>query len=100
MLLIVPSRCQCAAHNLSVRSILIHLQSTARSATRQNLRCFICGLFWPFYSVTEINCGPHHGPRHITPSGRALAIGMRVQNVSTDPNFQLMMLWPDNEPFP
>lgn len=36
----------------------------------------------------------------LTPSGRAFAIGGRVQNVSTDPLAPCIMYWPDNEPFP
>ncbi|KAJ7883883.1 hypothetical protein B0H14DRAFT_3857229 [Mycena olivaceomarginata] len=47
--------------------------------------------------------GPHHGlpkKKHITPSGRAFAIGGRVQNISSDPMSPLIMFWPDNEPFP
>lgn len=41
-------------------------------------------------------------PAHplLTPSGRAFAIGGRVQNVSTDPLSPCIMYWPDNEPFP
>ncbi|KAJ7860571.1 hypothetical protein B0H14DRAFT_2441954 [Mycena olivaceomarginata] len=37
---------------------------------------------------------------HLTPSGRALARGGKVQNVSSDPLSQCIMYWPDNEPFP
>ncbi|KAF9451331.1 hypothetical protein P691DRAFT_663483 [Macrolepiota fuliginosa MF-IS2] len=36
----------------------------------------------------------------LTPSGRAFAIGGRVQNVSSDPLLPCIMWWPDNEPFP
>ncbi|KAF5353225.1 hypothetical protein D9756_008079 [Leucocoprinus leucothites] len=36
----------------------------------------------------------------LTPSGRAFAIGGRVQNVSSDPLSPCIMYWPDNEPFP
>jgi len=36
----------------------------------------------------------------LTPSGRAFAIGGKVQNVSTDPLSPCVMYWPDNEPFP
>ncbi|KAK1234797.1 hypothetical protein PQX77_001993 [Marasmius sp. AFHP31] len=36
----------------------------------------------------------------LTPSGRAFAIGGRVQNVSSDPLNPCIMYWPDNEPFP
>ncbi len=41
-------------------------------------------------------------PAHplLTPSGRAFAIGGRVQNVSSDPLTPCIMYWPDNEPFP
>ncbi|EIN05864.1 hypothetical protein PUNSTDRAFT_145765 [Punctularia strigosozonata HHB-11173 SS5] len=36
----------------------------------------------------------------LTPSGRALAIGGKVQNVSSNPLSPCVMYWPDNEPFP
>lgn len=36
----------------------------------------------------------------LTPSGRALAVGGKVQNVSTDPFTPCLMWWPDNEPLP
>ncbi|KAG7088941.1 hypothetical protein E1B28_012886 [Marasmius oreades] len=36
----------------------------------------------------------------LTPSGRAFAIGGRVQNISSDPLNPCIMYWPDNEPFP
>ncbi|KAE9393974.1 hypothetical protein BT96DRAFT_943541 [Gymnopus androsaceus JB14] len=36
----------------------------------------------------------------LTPSGRAFAVGGRVQNVSIDPLTPCIMYWPDNEAFP
>ncbi|THH03994.1 hypothetical protein EW145_g5842, partial [Phellinidium pouzarii] len=36
----------------------------------------------------------------LTPSGRALAVGGKVQNISTDPLAPCIMFWPDNEPLP
>lgn len=36
----------------------------------------------------------------LTPSGRAFAIGGRVQNISRDPLSPCIMYWPENEPFP
>ena len=36
----------------------------------------------------------------LTPSGRALSVGGRVQNVSRDPLVPCVMYWPDNEPLP
>ncbi|KAJ6476191.1 hypothetical protein C8R45DRAFT_834098, partial [Mycena sanguinolenta] len=36
----------------------------------------------------------------LTPSGRAFAVGGKVQNVSSDPLSPCIMYWPDNEPFP
>lgn len=36
----------------------------------------------------------------LTPSGRAFAIGGKVQNISSDPLNPCIMYWPDNEPFP
>ncbi|KAI6017044.1 hypothetical protein EDC04DRAFT_2746344 [Pisolithus marmoratus] len=41
-------------------------------------------------------------PSHplLTPSGRAFAVGGKVQNVSSDPLIPCVIFWPDNEPFP
>ncbi|RDB23512.1 hypothetical protein Hypma_009234 [Hypsizygus marmoreus] len=36
----------------------------------------------------------------LTPSGRAFAVGGKVQNISSDPLAPCIMYWPDNEPFP
>lgn len=36
----------------------------------------------------------------LTPSGRAFAVGGKVQNVSSDPLSPCVMYWPDNEAFP
>ncbi|KAJ7933242.1 hypothetical protein B0H13DRAFT_1592446 [Mycena leptocephala] len=36
----------------------------------------------------------------LTPSGRAVASGGKVQNISSDPASQCIMYWPDNELFP
>ncbi|PCH43070.1 hypothetical protein WOLCODRAFT_121468 [Wolfiporia cocos MD-104 SS10] len=36
----------------------------------------------------------------LTPSGRALSVGGRVQNISSDPLAPCIMYWPDNEPLP
>ncbi|KAJ3875146.1 hypothetical protein F5051DRAFT_334332, partial [Lentinula edodes] len=36
----------------------------------------------------------------LTPSGRAFAVGGRVQNISVDPLSPCIMYWPDNEAFP
>lgn len=36
----------------------------------------------------------------LTPSGRAFALGGKVQNISNDPLSPCVMYWPDNEPFP
>jgi hypothetical protein len=36
----------------------------------------------------------------LTPSGRAFAVGGKVQNISSDPLSPCVMYWPDNEPFP
>ena len=41
---------------------------------------------------------PQYPP--LTPSGRALAIGGRVRNISRDPLSPCVMYWPDNEPLP
>lgn len=41
-------------------------------------------------------------PQHpiLTPSGRLIAIGGKVQNISSDPLTPTLMFWPDNEPLP
>lgn len=41
-------------------------------------------------------------PQHpiLTPSGRTLAIGGKVQNISGDSLAPVLMFWPDNEPLP
>lgn len=36
----------------------------------------------------------------LTPSGRAFAVGGKVQNISSDPLSPCIMYWPDNEPLP
>ncbi|KAF9460473.1 hypothetical protein BDZ94DRAFT_1265986 [Collybia nuda] len=36
----------------------------------------------------------------LTPSGRAFAVGGKIQNISSDPLSPCIMYWPDNEPFP
>ncbi|KAI0324897.1 hypothetical protein GY45DRAFT_318366 [Cubamyces sp. BRFM 1775] len=41
---------------------------------------------------------PQYPP--LTPSGRSLAIGGRVRNISRDPLSPCVMYWPDNEPLP
>ena len=41
---------------------------------------------------------PQYPP--LTPSGRALSIGGRVRNISTDAMSPCVMYWPDNEPLP
>ncbi|KDQ17103.1 hypothetical protein BOTBODRAFT_225037 [Botryobasidium botryosum FD-172 SS1] len=50
------------------------------------------------------NGGGGHLPRGaqliLTPSGRALAIGGRVRNVSQSDHNPVMIFWPDNEPLP
>ncbi|TFK20433.1 hypothetical protein FA15DRAFT_696918 [Coprinopsis marcescibilis] len=45
---------------------------------------------------------PPPKPTHpiLTPSGRAFAVGGKVQNVSSDPLSPCIMYWPDNEPLP
>ncbi|KAF8598709.1 hypothetical protein BDV93DRAFT_334246 [Ceratobasidium sp. AG-I] len=43
---------------------------------------------------------PPRLPSILTPSGRALAQGGRIQNVSPLPTVPLVMFWPDNEPLP
>ncbi|THU97879.1 hypothetical protein K435DRAFT_50897 [Dendrothele bispora CBS 962.96] len=57
-------------------------------------------------AATAIAAGPSvlysskSGHPLLTPSGRAFAVGGRVQNVSSDPLSPCIMYWPDNEPFP
>ncbi|KAK7029813.1 RanBP2-type domain-containing protein [Favolaschia claudopus] len=43
---------------------------------------------------------PTHAHPLLTPSGRAFAVGGKVQNISSDPLSPCIMYWPDNEPFP
>ncbi|KAF5314331.1 hypothetical protein D9619_011771 [Psilocybe cf. subviscida] len=43
---------------------------------------------------------PHSQHPLLTPSGRAFAVGGKVQNVSSDPLTPCIMYWPDNEPLP
>jgi len=54
-------------------------------------------------SFQHANAHPHP-PKSahplLTPSGRAFAVGGKVQNVSTDPLNPCIMYWPDNEPLP
>ena len=56
------------------------------------------------YSKTERAALPAsiHKSTHplLTPSGRAFAVGGKVQNISSDPLSPCIMYWPDNEPFP
>jgi len=78
---------------------------------RRNLACIGCGC------PRSGNAGPQPAPGSqavytppvlpvksahplLTPSGRAFAIGGRVQNISSDPLSPCIMYWPDNEPFP
>jgi len=48
----------------------------------------------------EVSGPPKTAHPLLTPSGRAFAIGGKVQNVSSDPLAPCIMYWPDNEPFP
>ncbi|KAK2466610.1 hypothetical protein APHAL10511_000868 [Amanita phalloides] len=52
--------------------------------------------------TTTTPLGALQKPAHplLTPSGRAFAIGGRVQNISCDPLTPCIMYWPDNEPLP
>jgi hypothetical protein len=51
----------------------------------------------PFGSPTNKTMSGHP---LLTPSGRAFAVGGKVQNISSDPLSPCIMYWPDNEPFP
>jgi hypothetical protein len=51
----------------------------------------------PSPSATKSNM---HAHPLLTPSGRAFAVGGKVQNISSDPLSPCIMYWPDNEPFP
>lgn len=53
-------------------------------------------------AAAAVTSNPPPKPTHpiLTPSGRAFAIGGKVQNVSSDPLSPCIMYWPDNEPFP
>ncbi|KAF8901059.1 hypothetical protein CPB84DRAFT_998327 [Gymnopilus junonius] len=58
----------------------------------------------PFVSSPVSASHVGHPPKSthplLTPSGRAFAIGGKVQNISNDPLNPCIMYWPDNEPFP
>lgn len=58
----------------------------------------------PRYSVSPVQPHASQPPKSshplLTPSGRAFAVGGKVQNVSSDPLSPCIMYWPDNEPFP
>ncbi|KAF7307695.1 RanBP2-type domain-containing protein [Mycena kentingensis (nom. inval.)] len=51
-------------------------------------------------TLAALNKAASSGYPLLTPSGRAFAIGGKVQNVSSDPLAPCIMYWPDNEPFP
>jgi hypothetical protein len=57
-----------------------------------------------FKLVTPPPTAPPKSQAHIhpllTPSGRAFAIGGKVQNISSDPLAPCVVYWPDNEPLP
>lgn len=63
-------------------------------------------IFSPTLSTSSTFASTHHAhqpprlPSILTPSGRALAQGGRIQNVSPLPAVPLVMFWPDNEPLP
>lgn len=48
----------------------------------------------------EVSGPPKSAHPLLTPSGRAFAVGGKVQNVSSDPLSPCIMYWPDNESFP
>lgn len=52
------------------------------------------------FASTQRAHQPPRLPSILTPSGRALAQGGRIQNVSPLPTVPLVMFWPDNEPLP
>ncbi|KDQ54481.1 hypothetical protein JAAARDRAFT_135150 [Jaapia argillacea MUCL 33604] len=54
------------------------------------------------HSVSQVFRGKPPAPSYplLTPSGRALSLGGKVQNVSNDPLTPCVMWWPDNEPLP
>lgn len=58
----------------------------------------------PRYSVSPVQPHASQPPKSshplLTPSGRAFAVGGKVQNISSDPLSPCIMYWPDNEPFP
>ncbi|KAF7297182.1 RanBP2-type domain-containing protein [Mycena indigotica] len=51
-------------------------------------------------TLAALNKAASSGYPILTPSGRAFAVGGKVQNVSSDPLTPCIMYWPDNEPFP
>ncbi|CDO74691.1 hypothetical protein BN946_scf184960.g5 [Trametes cinnabarina] len=57
------------------------------------------GVAPPPHAHTPSKAPPPQYPP-LTPSGRALAVGGRVRNISRDPLSPCVMYWPDNEPLP
>ncbi|KAG7087719.1 hypothetical protein E1B28_013665 [Marasmius oreades] len=55
-----------------------------------------------FERINHYDLHSTHNPSRsiLTPSGRAFAIGGRIQNISSDPLSPCIMYWPDNEPLP
>ncbi|KAF7320916.1 RanBP2-type domain-containing protein [Mycena chlorophos] len=51
-------------------------------------------------TLAALNKAASSGYPLLTPSGRAFAVGGKVQNISSDPLTPCIMYWPDNEPFP
>ncbi|KAA1474059.1 hypothetical protein DENSPDRAFT_840591 [Dentipellis sp. KUC8613] len=52
------------------------------------------------FSPTQHQPKPAATHHLLTPSGRAISSGGRVQNISSDPLAPCVMYWPDNEPLP
>lgn len=55
---------------------------------------------YPSPVVPHVSNPPKSAHPLLTPSGRAFAVGGKVQNISSDPLSPCIMYWPDNEPFP
>jgi len=51
-------------------------------------------------TISHLPSVPKSSHPLLTPSGRAFAVGGKVQNVSNDPLNPCIMYWPDNESFP
>ncbi|GJJ13973.1 hypothetical protein Clacol_008230 [Clathrus columnatus] len=75
--------CTCATHNFMRNSL-----------------CIVCGSPRHYHYRRNVPSSLKQLPIILTPSGRALSTGGKVQNISRNPMAPCIIFWPDNEPFP